>query len=402
MPFHASRPRPSLRLACALVGALLVGLSACQDPSNVGIGLIDDERGNPNLRVVNADSVFTAESTLRTGGFAADGTPLQVRFLAGRVTDPLLGNARATAYIDVRLPAASGRIPEGSMIEFAELYLVRDYVYGDTLATTPLEVREVTTQWTPVGLPADTTLATGPLLATAQLRARGDTTLVIPLPASWVAQRDSVLQSPDAGTLFEGFELRTAAGASGAVVGFNARSSALRLRVAGDTTVYSYPISEVYTALRREAPAAPPPGVALVRQGAPEALGFTFDLTPLRGTPLARATLRFSLDRAATPSVGSFVRPIASEALLIGVRDDESRVTLGQVGIPPTGDGATLPSLQFTTTLQSQLLGQAPFRRYELVLPASPLSLDVLPVVRAARPDAAPPRLVLTVVGQQT
>ncbi|MFN3596269.1 MAG: hypothetical protein ACK41D_03255 [Rubricoccaceae bacterium] len=401
MPSPVLRPRLALWLV-SFLGALLVGLSACQDPSNVGIGLIDDERSNPNLRVVNADSVFTVSSTLRTGGFTADGTPVQTRFLAGRVVDPVLGNARATAYIDVRLPPGTQRIPEGSLIEFAELYLVRDYVYGDTLATTPLEVREVTTQWTPVGLPADTVLATGPLLATAQLRARGDTTLVIPLPDSWVAERDSVLQSPNVSSLFEGFELRTPAGASGAVVGFNARSSALRLRVVGDTTVYSYPLAEVYTALSRDAPATPPPGVVLVRQGAPEALGFTFDLEPLRGIPLARATLRFSLDRSAVPSAGSFVRPLATEALLVGVREDDSRLTLGQVTIPASGDGATLPSLQFTTTLQGQLLGQAPFKRYELSLPASPLSLDVLPVVRAVRPDAAPPRLVLTVVGQQT
>src|SRR5690606_12069496 len=132
----ATPPRPMrLRLFVPLLAAA-AWLSACQDPSGVGLDLIDEEGTGPNVVVVAADSVGAGSEEDITGGFATS-APFQTRLLVGAARDPLLGDVRADAYFDF-IPSTT--VPEDFFddpIVGAELRLFRDYVYGDSTAALP-------------------------------------------------------------------------------------------------------------------------------------------------------------------------------------------------------------------------------------------------------------------------
>ncbi len=124
--------RSSVWSCCALLLLLATG---CDDPSAVGIGLIDEE-GLPVTVRLPADSVLTASQKDRTGNTA--------RVLAGRVADPLVGTLSATGYVDFVM---SGTALVDTTIVGVRLELPRDYVYGDTLGSVTLALHDMTEDW---------------------------------------------------------------------------------------------------------------------------------------------------------------------------------------------------------------------------------------------------------------
>ncbi len=389
-------------LVQATAGLALLALSACQDPSTVGLGLIDDDASNPNVRVLAATSVDTVGFDLVTSGLADLATPTQARVLVGSVLDALYGDATATAYVDAiapTLPSGFGDRP----VTRVTLELRRDYVYGDTTTALPVELRQVTATWSPTGLPADTTLATGELLTTTTMTA-SDTLAVFTLPATWVAANDSLFTSTAFASSFEGFELRTpTVPGAGAVVGFNvaaASGSVLRVATARDTV--SFRLSEVFSRVTRGAAGLAPMGRRLLRAGVGEGLRFVFDYTGVLQLPLAQAVFRLPIDRTLAGPTGAFVRPLASEvALFVRPRTGDPLfvTTVRTVG---TGDARTVSNSSLTSLVQSLLLDAASYRDFQVRFPTTPVSLDVLPLVIDGATPATQPRLSLTVVGQPT
>ncbi len=260
--------------AYALAFAGLALLSACQDSSQVGLGLIDDDVPTPGVRVLGATAVDTVAYDLVTSGFADLSSPSQTRVLVGNVRDALYGDAQATAYLDAIVPSQA--LPSGFAdrpVTSVRLELRRDYAYGDTTAAFPVELRQVTATWAPTGLPADTTLATGSLLTTATVRG-ADSLAVFDLPQSWLDANVGLFTRSTFSSDFEGFELRapTVTG-DGAVFGFNvaridantAAKSFLRVATARDTVRFR--ISEVFSRLTPGMPGMAPPGRLLLRAG---------------------------------------------------------------------------------------------------------------------------------------
>ena len=396
------QPVTALRTCAALAACL--ALAACQSPNGVGLGLIDDAGDDPTAQTVAAASTDTLQTTFNTAGVADDGVVgFQARVLAGAVLDPLYGDATATATLDALRPVPVPPDFADSTLVGLELQLVRDYVYGDTTATVPLEVRAVQGGWSPTGLPSDTTLGTGDVIASFAPLAT-DTLIVVPLSADYVASAQETFTSDDFSSAFEGFSILSAADAApapGAVLGFSTTDSRIVARTSGGDSLV-YPLSEVYTELVRGEPAAPPPPGRLLLQGvASTGLALQFDLGAFADLPLARARLKLPLDRTLSGAEGTFVRPLALNAEFFGrVEEDGARVVLATLSVPDEGDIASLPlSSQLTASIQSVLLGNVTFDRYEVLVRPTPVSLDVLPLVVEPDPDGPAPRLLLTLVG---
>ena len=387
--------------------ALAAALAACQDPSGVGLGLIDDETSDPNAVRVEAATVDLRSGPEVTYGFArGGGTPVQTRALLGDVRDAQFGDGRAIAYLDLRKGTLPADFEDDRTVEQAELRLVRASIYGDTTATLPVELREVTASWSPISLPIDTTLATGEVLDTYSVSV-GDSVAVLPLPAAFVADRDTLFRG-SFDTAFEGFELRVPEGAAagpGAVVGINALSSVLRLisdeydddgEATRDTV--DYPIVEVFSSLRRAPATVATPDRVLLRDGDTTAVALTFDFAAIEGRPLANGSLRFRVDRSLVSDEGSFVRPLLTDVGLFGILDDATRVFLSEIEIGD-GDIVTLQSAFLTAAIQARLLGRQPYERFELVPAPDPLSFGILPISIGGADEVARPRLSLVVVG---
>ena len=400
--------------AFALAGLAL--LSACQDSSQVGLGLIDDDAPSPNVRVLGAVTVDTLAYTLVTAGFADSSPVTQTRVLVGNVRDALYGDAQATAYLDLSGPTAS--LPSGFAdrpVTSVRLELRRDYAYGDTTAAFPVELRQVTATWSPTGLPPDTTLATGDLLTTATISG-ADTLATFNLPQSWIDANAGLFTRTSFSSDFEGFELRapTAEG-DGAVFGYTVvptgsqtrASSFVRVTTARDTVRYR--ISEVFSRLTQGTPGMAPAGRLLLRAGSGTGTKLTFGYGDVLRQPLAQAVFRLPLDGALAGAQGRFKRPLARVAI-VGARP--------QVGAsfpiaplrPAAGssDLRTTSNAGLTALVQQILLQQATFNFLEVrfadvifgnVLTTGTVSLDVLPIVTDGAAPAAQPRLSLTVVG---
>lgn len=373
------------------------GLTACQDATGVGIGLIG-EGSDPSARTVFATALDTTAVPYPTAGFAT-GTPQQPRVLVGRVADALYGDAVATAYIDALRPAT---VPTGfdrSAVTSVILELVRDYTYGDTTATLPVEVRLVEGNWSPDGLPADTTLGTSGVIATATI-APQDSVWTLTMPASAFAGRDTVFTSPQFSTLFEGFALsvpETGAPLPGAVVGFHVSNTRSRLRVATATDTVSFALGEVYTHLQQSPPTMAPLGVLPLRAGSPlGALRVSFERDSLgTSTALARAVL--SIPLPASVDDGPFRRPRAREVGIYARPEAGGSSFLLVAQRHRAGDLRTGASPPLTQLVQNWLLGRGTLRQeLEIRFQTIPISLDVLPV--ATGPGGGLPRLVLTVV----
>lgn len=383
--------------------AACLALSACQSPNGVGLGLIDDAGDDPEARTVPVATADTLQTEFSAAGFAqATASGFQPRVLAGTVVDALYGDAESIGYMDALRPSPVPEDFADSTIVAIELQLVRDYVYGDTTATVPLEIRAVQGGWSPTGLPNDTTLATGDVIGTAAPLAT-DSLIVIEIAQSYVAANDTTFTGSSFGSTFEGFSIATPAGAGpmpGAVLGFDTAESRIVARTSGGDSLV-YPISEVFSRITRGAATPPPPGRILLQSTATTGLAATFDVTAFANLPLSRARLKLPLDRTYSGAEGTFLRPLASNADLF-VRDaEEERDILATLDIPrDDGDAATATrSDDLTAQVQRVLLGTATVDRYEVLIRPSPLSLDVLPLLIEPSADQSGPRLLLTLVG---
>lgn len=383
-----------------LSGLLLLGLLAgCQDPSGVGLNIIGEEGNDPNTLVAPADTLYLDEEAEVTGGFADGVTPVQERVLVGAVMDLSFGDVTAEAYVDVRPPNV---LPDGfseRTITSATLRLFRDYAYGDTTATLALSLFDVEEAWSPVGAEADTSFNVGARIADYEVEA-GDSLFTLALPSAWVSSNDAVLRGDSVLTEFDGFHLRLTDGAlGGAVVGFDAPRSRLRLTTAEDTV--DYPLREVFTRIERGDGLPPAEDVVVLRDGGSEALVVTIPFEDLDEAAVARAVFRLSADPDLVEGDG-IARALPEQLVLVGVTAEGSRLLLASAQRGEDSGLYDFSSGTLTNVVQDALVGDPLFERY-LVLPLqSPAALDVLPVVAGPPPgDGDPdprPRLVLTVV----
>lgn len=373
---------------------LLLSLAACENPSPVGLELIDEQGGDPVVTSLTPDVLaFTALPEV-TGN-----TP---RTLAGRVDDPLLGTFTAASYIDISLPLVSvGDEYRDGTVQRATLYLQPNYRYGDTTATVTLSIRELVDEWNEAGTPADTTVSTGALL-TETTFAVTDTLVQISLPAAWVTANDAKLR--DLTTLVDeihGFQFESAPASGNAVVGFNMGASFFSAVTAADSV--AFPIGKTLTTLRREGMPVVPEGRLLLQDGQGQNLEFEFDFVAkgLADAPLNRAVLSFTLDYATLEDdlPPHFVRPRPEAVSLFGLTDDLARLTIEDV-VPDSTGRLVYDSGTFRNVIQGILLGTVNIQTLELGIPVNANSISPLLLYDLAGEDTTP-LMVLTTVPTQ-
>lgn len=400
----------SLRSALpVLLAGLALALSACQDPSGVGLSLIGDETSDPNSRLFPADSVFFTERDRSTSGFAnGSGTPIQTRLLVGEASDPLLGDVRSEAYLDVRGVARPSGFSDRA-IEQVQIQLVKAFAYGDTTATLPIEIRQVTSNWAPEGLPIDTTLATGDVITSGTISAM-DSLTTLDLPEEYI-NANTVLLRDSVDVLFEGFKIEVPEGFGpmpGAVVGFNGATSFVRLIGAEytndddelDRDTVDYPLVEIFSSLTRGDLDAPEDRL-LLRDGTPSTLSLAFDYSSLEGVPLANAGIRVPIDRDLLASTPGFFRPVTTNITLFGVLADSARIAIAERVIEPDADEVIFRDTGLTNVFQDLLLGGETFIGFEIGSPVNTLGLSTLPVVyeEDVPGELRRPRLSLVIIG---
>ena len=336
-------------------------LAACEDPSNVGIGLVGDEGGNPVVHRVAPFDLREQElgRTLSTSR----------RILVGRVDDPLLGLIEVDAYVD--FASASSSDFRSGTIQSAELRFLPDYVYGDTTSIIRAAVRQIQSSWSPVGLPADTSFSVGPVLTEFSYHP-SDTLTIVPLPQDWIATNDALLRSSSFAAEFHGFQIEPVDG--NAVVGFGFGSSSIRVTTEADSA--SFASSVVYLAGRRQGdPVLPQNRILLQASAGPAAaFSFTIDAEDLPPSAINRAVIAFTADTLALSQnlPSSFIRPQITALDLFGVSPDGSIAFLARSELR---DGRFIFDSPFLAgVFQDVQFGERSFVRYELRVPA-PISV---------------------------
>ncbi|ARA92455.1 hypothetical protein AWN76_004245 [Rhodothermaceae bacterium RA] len=375
-----------------IIGATLIGLAstliACEDPSNVGIGLVGEEGGTPFIVDIPGATV-SAEPTRDLTGNAA-------RFLTGSVFDPLLGTTTATAYVDFFATASADF--QASTVDTVVLRLKRDYLYGDTTATITLMLRAMSEDWSAEDVPADTTLEPGDVILEGFTFSAADTLIEVPLPSDWVAANDEVFRSDDFLTAFNGFQLTTTAG--NVVVGFNRDdSSLLAVTASEDTTIFNI-TKNLSTYVQQADGADLPPDVLLIRDGTGPMGRLTFDFArdSTRQQFLNRVVVQLPAveDVLAANTPSNFHRPLLSTLNLRGV-DETSGNAATLVSSATLSDGVVaFESADLRTIVQRLLFDEAPITHFTIEAPATDNTLNVLLVRIPPAEDAPRARLTLT------
>ncbi len=343
----------------ALLIALTVFSTACDDPTSVGVELIDNRSGAPEVEQIGAALIEN-----RT---VFDVTGNSRRALMGQVEDPLVGGTAASAALDFALPASlvpSAAFRQGP-VTYAELRLRPDYRYGDTTATVDVNVAEIFEDWSATGNNSSEVITSGPVLLTTTLDA-ADTLFTIPLPESWINDKDPDLRSQDFVNLFNGFLVEAIS--EGVLLGIDIDRSGMMV-VSGDDTVSSFLVSRNLSLVRRTTAGAPPTSRAILQDGHGAGLGIDLNLeaSDFQDVALSRIVVRVPYDSLAFDSnlPVNFVRPSLPRVDLVGITPDSLAIPLATSQVR---NGVLIfedPVLR--STIQDLLIGQSVFDSFALM-----------------------------------
>ncbi len=348
------------RISCLALAALL--FAACDDPSNVGLGLVGDEGGTPEI--VRADLALTSLNQVERTGNAEQA-------LSGVTNDPVLGTITASAYFDfgsAQVVNDNSTLDSfrASIVQGVTLDLPVSYRYGDTLSTVRYALRSISGPFIATGAPSDTSFAVGSVITTFETSANAST-VSVPLPDDWVARLDTTLRGSDFLNSFDGLYLEPLSGdailgfrqfsASGqSLVGLTARSAADTIRFVANAGV---------TAVARSGAPTFGDGV-LLQDGFPHALTVDVSdpalLSAYSNAGLARVAIELPT-RSVLGDVGSYVRPQASGDLqLVAIDADGNDVVSGAsllilVEGEQSGDMLRFTSARLQQLVQLNLLG---------------------------------------------
>ncbi len=350
-------------------GTLIFFFTACgDDPSNVGIGLVGDQSGEPAVVTLNP-ATMGEESAKDVTGNAS-------RVLAGRVNDPLLGIITTTAYVDFQMAGGLTEAFRAGPTTSAELRFRRDYVYGDTTSAVVLRLNDMPSEWNSDLASADTVLQGGATVAEWRFTlSAADTLVTLELPASWVNAFDATLRSTTFNADFHGFQLEAVS--ESAVTGFQVERSALRVIAGSDTA--DFKINKSISGITRSGQAELPPDRTLIQDGVGSVASIDFAFSDSLWA-LNRAVFQFTADTLTfeqnTPV--NFYRPVLNELRLIGVTD-EGLPVFTSAGNPVIDIAARLDqqgrfifsSRDLAQVVQRMVTGTIPVDRFQIRMPAA-------------------------------
>ncbi len=392
------RPLRSRVLLSTFLAVLL--LSACEDPSNVGLGVIGESGGDPvrmELPPTAQRSEFepTVTSNVRSSlGYTIGAA----RILTGSVVDPVFGTVVTKAYIDVARTSSGSTDYESGALTSVELILAPNYVYGDTMATTELVISEMGFDWPATNLPADTSLTVGAEIVRVEFP-YPDSTITIAFPDDWILAHAADLLSVDIADRLDGFELSTTD--PSAVVGFNA-SSAL-FRITTSTGVGDLIVSKIFTHVERTGDGAIPAGRAVLQDGTGQGLGFDFNFAAdsIQGSAISRVVIELMIDQETlgdTPE--HFVRPAPAQFDFLGIREDGTTQLLrsavaGSESIRFVSTTAATGERTILRTVQRASAGNPDYVTYRVVISETQAAVNPILVFDSSA-DSDNPKAILT------
>lgn len=373
-PLSVSFPRLMKRpffFSAAYVLLLAALLTACEDPSNVGIGLIGEQGGDPVVIEIAPDSFKTVPLDDVTGGSTLAGT-LPDHLLVGTVDDPLLGSIRTESFFDLGSPVVTGSFRDNT-VSAARIELRPDYVYGDTTAAVTFRLRSVGEEFTADNAPADTTFPAGETVAEFTIQPT-DTLVSLALPAAYLSQVEATLRSTSFVTEYHGLVVEPVSGT--AVVGFDTDQTRLVAVADGDSAVYR--VQKAATVVERTSEPSLPEARLALQNGAGPANALVFDLSreALANTAVNRAVIRVHVDTLLLQATGTFRRPSLERLDLVGITETGETVGIERATLDK---GAfTFRSGTLRRELQNVLLGTRTFTRFELRPPITPGTASIL------------------------
>lgn len=375
----------TLYLAAAVVAVVLT-VTACEDPSNVGLGLVGEQGGHP----------ATSEAEITNFGPESPERPANMpdRVLTGRADDPLVGVVSSDGYLDFT-PVSSSEFRAGT-VQSAELRLSPSYVYGDTTAEITFALRSVSVEWENEDLPFDTSFAVGDVIREFTYDPT-DTLVIVPMPSDWVSEHDALLRSEDFVDDFHGFRLDHVSG--NAVVGFGPSSTSLFASTEDDSA--TFPPAKAYSALSKEPASAIDDRLVLQAGVGPEAR-FNLELgDEAESSAINRAAITFRVDTmlAADPNVH---RPIMRTVDLYGITTEGGTVLLARSTLDDSGR-FIFDSDLLAREVQASVLGNREYDHFELRTPTPattpndfselallPASISIVPIYGTTGGDLAP------------
>ncbi|MEZ4700337.1 MAG: hypothetical protein R2834_08410 [Rhodothermales bacterium] len=371
-----------------VLGAGIVMLSACEDPSAVGLDLVGTDGGVPVVQRVE----FGQFTTAPVDGVVENATVM----LAGDVNDPVVGRMNAVGYIDFLENLVLTQAYKDGPIDGLLLRLEKASVYGDTSQTMTFALHEVLDEFTTTGMTPENLPPVGPEILQFSMQPNDDVVL-IPLPASFYeAERDTTFRSTTFGQSFHGFQIRPVSGS--AIIGFyDTITSQSNLRGIVGTDTVTFLATKGLSAYTRVDSVAVPPGLTVLQQGIGPNLLFDFDVNAFEGQSINRAALEITMDTLVFANdPPGFVRPELESLVLYGVIPDQSPVILAVGAMRDDDVTMDFTSPTFRQALQSILLGADPFDHYELrFLTTTGNTLDTI-VLHDTSSVSNPPRLFVT------
>ena len=383
-----------LRLWCSSLFFSLILVGCGDDPSNLGLGLVDVQAGEPFVVSLVPTAFEKSDDADFTGGFLGIITSIQrvgaARFLVGSTSDPSLGLISAEGRLDfVTLEAATDDFRNGQ-VSSVILTMDLNYVYGDTLTPVTLKLSSISDAWSASEVRSDTVLSIGEEIMEISVDPTTDQ-LEIELPDDWVSANDALLRSESLSDDFHGFHLSQIDG--DAVVGFSAGGSFLRIAVASDTLRVA--VNQILTAITRDELATPAEflllqdGVDIVR------IEHDFDTEEIKNNSIHQAVFRLNKAFPSLITPAGYYRPPLETVTLVAITgDEESRTTLDEADVDDDGVLA-FQSINLIVAMQNTVLGRGDLVRFELHAPIEDNSLSVLFFERS--PESGGPRLHLTV-----
>jgi len=350
---------PTLSL---LAGFLL--FSGCDDPSNVGQGLLDAQSGETRVTSLLPETISSGDRADETGGNAGSGA---IRALAGMVDDPVVGPIQSTGFIDFVPSSQFESAFVNGTVSWAGLELNLDYRYGDTTGVVHFDLVSVPENWLSSDINADSDIPMGSVVASYEIPV-SEGVVTLPLPEAWVNANDATLRSATFTDTFHGFGIVPTGG--NAIVGFRFSESRLRASAAAGDTV-SYALSKVGTQTDLSG-ATPPDNHAILQDGSPQGVFVRF---PLRGEDLEESLIHRVIVQLEAVDVSgqypeSFSRPLPGVIGLEAVSADGlTRLEIAEVSINAAGE-FVIDNTTLTNVFQSANLGKSVLDRFELFFPA--------------------------------
>lgn len=391
-------PRVRNTLLFALASAILF-LAGCDDPSNVGLGALDDVANPPQrLQIEPIDTKIDQSFNDVTGGTSGE---VSGPFLFGHVQErgPLAGiSFQSRAFIDfLGTNGASSEFRDGP-ITYVELRLFREYTYGDTNSTVNIELYDVPEEWSSSNAPYDSTFTVGSRILEQSFDSVTDSIYSIPLPSSWYSSRSSDLRAT--ATTFNdgihGFQLR--ADAAEAILGMDETRSTLRVVSGQDTVDYFIGSTRFHSEITRT---GTPPSVNNLETlfdntGDAMELQFEFVDPILQNAALSRSRLVVLADTLTLADEGTFVRPQGEQLSLYGETAAGQQVALA-TAFRDDDSNFVFSGQVLTLFLQDELVGTTDFVRY-FVAPARTGANSLNIYLLAGKASIPKPSLTLTLI----